>query len=82
MPFIYSYSDSRTEPVDFHDFMAKFSRFSDDPSTADVDALNEKRARVQSLLQSQPNTKAVLEVRGSWGMNTKAFRQLKHICHY
>lgn len=62
MPFIYSYSDSRTEPVDFHDFMIKFPRFTDDPSNAEIDALNEKRGRVLSLLLSQPNTKAVLDV--------------------
>ncbi len=59
---LYSYADTKTEPVNFHDFMVKFDRFSDDPSNAEVDLLNEKRGRLQSLLLSQPNTKAVLEV--------------------
>ena len=59
---LYSYAATKTEPVDFHEYMIKFDRFSDDPSNAEIDLLNEKRGRLQSLLLSQPNTKAVLEV--------------------
>lgn len=74
LPYLYSYADTKTEPIDFHDYMLKFDRFPDDPSNSDIDLLNEKRARLYSLLRSQPNTSAVLEVIGQRGVKRNANR--------
>lgn len=70
--------------------MIKFPRFNDDPSNVEIDALNEKRGRVLSLLLSQPNTKAVLDVSvsfkeiyliivGYWGLFA-TFGQIFEFC--
>ena len=59
---LYSYPDTATEPVDFHKFIAKSKGDEYAPSEEQITKLNDLRTRMMSLLKSQPNTKAILDV--------------------
>ena len=61
--FIFNYPDTATEPSDLGKYFEK--SYNDDgnsPSAQEIKNLNDLRSRMASLLLSQPNTKAVLQV--------------------
>lgn len=59
---LYSYPDTATEPVDFHKLIDKRNDETYAPSEEQITKLNDLRTRMMSLLKSQPNTKAILDV--------------------
>ena len=58
-----SYPDTATKPIDFHKLIDKNSDDMYAPSEEQIKKLNDLRTRMMSLLNSQPNTKAILDVR-------------------
>ena len=60
--FLFNYPDTATEPADLSKFILKKSDAVDVPSNDKITKLNESRSRMVSLLNSQPNTKAILDV--------------------
>lgn len=60
--YLFSYPDTGTEPVDFSKLIEKKNDGIDIPSQEKIFKLNDLRSRMASLLVSQPNTKAILDV--------------------
>lgn len=60
--FLFNYPDTATEPADLSKFILKKSNAIDVPSDDKIKKLNESRSRMVTLLNSQPNTKAILDV--------------------
>ena len=60
--FLYNYPDTATEPVNFEDYIINKSDVAYAPSDEQIKKLNDLRSRIASLLLSQPNTKAILDV--------------------
>lgn len=62
--FLFNYSDTATEPADLTKFLLKKTEAKDIdiPSDEKFKKLNESRSRMVSLLNSRPNTKAILDV--------------------
>ncbi len=59
---LHSYPDTATEPVDFQKLIGKVNDDTYAPSEEQITKLNDLRTRMMSLLKSQPNTKAILDV--------------------
>lgn len=57
--FLFNYPDTATESADLSKFLLEKI---DAPSSETINKLNGSRTRMVSLLNSQPNTKAILDV--------------------
>lgn len=64
-PFIFNYPDTATEPADIGKYFENMNESDENylPSLQNIKIINDLRSRMASLLLSQPNTKAVLQVK-------------------
>ena len=60
--FLFNYPDTATEPVSYVKLIEKDYGAVDTPSEDKISKLNDLRSNMASLLVTQPNTKAILDV--------------------